>query len=226
MGRGLSRPRRVGVWYAQVGGASDSCATSRGDSCSCTILGGASKVCFGGGLPGGLQLQEEASHRREAGLCDMSGWQVSVCAPCCIFLLVCIRSPAAGSRGRARGSVSRCKWDRARSVGLYICLILAISLSAFVEDVTILVRGPPPHGEPRVQAMGTVSLWVKSRQQLPGVLHAVMAGGGATWATGGAVSSHLACGGGMAISAVAAVAGQRRPVSGDARCGGGRGRLW
>ena len=107
-----------------------------------------------------------------------------------------------------------------------IYLILAISLSAFVEDVTILVRGPPPHGEPRVQAMGTVSLWVKSRQQLPGVLHAVMAGGGATWATGGAVRSHLACGGGMAISAVAAMAGQRRPVSGDARCGGRRGRLW
>ena len=35
-----------------------------------------------------------------------------------------------------------------------IYLILAISLSAFVEDVTILVTGPPPHGEPRVQAMG------------------------------------------------------------------------
>ena len=32
-----------------------------------------------------------------------------------------------------------------------IYLILAISLSAFVEDVTILVTGPPPHGEPRVQ---------------------------------------------------------------------------
>ena len=93
VGRGLSRPRRVGVRYAQAGGASD----------SCTISGGASRECFGGGLRGGLQLQEEASHRREAGLCDMSGRQVSVCAPCCIFCWFVCAHPQLGAVGERGG---------------------------------------------------------------------------------------------------------------------------